>query len=69
METETKPWYTSKTMWTNLLTFAISLAVAFGTTVFGDYDLTDSTVVASLIGMLLGVINMILRLVTSKGLE
>jgi len=66
---ETKPWYTSKTMWMNFLTFIVSLAVAFGTTSFGDYDLTDATVVSSLIGMVIGMINMILRMVTNKGIE
>ena len=69
MENETKPWYTSKTMWTNFLTFVFSIMVAVGMTMFGDYDLTDPAVVASLITMLLGFVNMILRLVTNKGLE
>lgn len=66
---ETKPWYTSKMLWTNFLTFVISLAVGLGFTAFGDYDLSDPVVVATVIPMILSVINFILRLVTKTGLE
>jgi len=58
---EAKKWYHSKTIWTNIIAIAVILLVNFG--------LNDISVeVAAAEGSILGVINLILRIVTNQGL-
>ena len=57
----TKKFYHSKTIWMNLIAIAVILLVNLG--------LADvSTEVAAAEGSILGVINLILRLITKEGL-
>lgn len=53
--TTTKPWYASKTMWTNIAALGGSLATFFAT---GE---TEALAVA-----VLGLINMVLRMLTGQ---
>ena len=58
---EAKKWHHSKTIWTNIIAIAVILLVNFG--------LNDISVeVAAAEGSILGVINLILRIVTNQGL-
>ena len=56
-----KKWYTSKTLWTNIIAIIVIVLVNLG--------ITDiSTEIAAAEGSILGVINLVLRLVTNQGL-
>jgi len=63
MET-TKPWYTSKTLWFNVLFFIVSLAGYFG---YGDFKPNSNTV--ELIAIVGAALNFVLRLITNKGIR
>ena len=56
-----KPFYESKTFWFNLLFLAASIAAYFG---FGDFKPSNDTV--ELAGVLVAVLNIVLRFLTSK---
>ena len=59
-----KPFWTSKTLWANAVAFAASLALAFG------YDLgLDPEKQGMLIGFIMSLVNIILRLTTTKAIE
>ncbi len=58
---ENKPWYTSKTLWANILAGIATLSVAFGF----DLGLTPETQV-TIIGGFMAVLNIVLRLVTNQ---
>ena len=60
----TKPWYTSKTLWFNLLALIVTVAMGFG---FGDLELAEWVEPIAL--GLIAVINLILRAVTNKGVR
>ena len=58
-----KKWYRSKVLWTNFIGIAVIIATAAG---------VDSESIAAIItaeASILGVINLILRLITKQGLE
>lgn len=57
-----KPWYQSKTIWANLVAFAASTGVISGY----DFGLTIE-VQAELVGVIMGGVNIVLRLLTSRG--
>lgn len=59
-----KKWYKSKTLWFNGLTF-LSLALP----AIADPALIPSTKVLSVIGSLVTIVNILLRLNTSKGIS
>jgi len=56
---ETKPWWASKTIWTNLVGFAATMSVAFGI----DLGLDVATQTA-LVGGIMAVLNLLLRFAT-----
>jgi len=56
-----KPWYTSKTLWFNALFLVSAIAAYFG---FADFK-PDSNVV-ELAGVVVSVINIVLRFVTKE---
>lgn len=60
MEPDMKKWYTSKTIWTNLIALAASLLAAFGIA-----DL-DAELQASMVATVMAVTNIVLRLVTKE---
>ena len=57
---DSKPWYTSKTLWVNAIAFAALLVQSFGTGFVIDAE--------HQIGIL-AVINLVLRLVTKTGIS
>ncbi len=59
---ETKKWYHSKTIWVNIIAITLMVLVNVG---LDDVSQEIATAEASI----LGVINLILRLVTKQGLE
>ncbi len=59
-----KPWYTSKTLWFNLLAMIIAIADSFG---FGGFSADPS--VLALAGGMVALVNIILRLATSQGVS
>lgn len=59
-----KPWYTSKTLWVNILTLVAAVSGAFGL----DLGL-DTETQASIVAGILAVANIILRLVTKDGVS
>lgn len=64
--TTSKPWYTSKTMWVNIISALGALGGVFG---FGD--ILNAEVQASVIALIMAgvnVINLILRKVTSTAI-
>jgi len=64
MANESKPAWTSKTMWVNLIALIASVAAAFG------LDLGLSTEVqASLVGGIMAVVNIVLRFMTNQGVS
>ncbi len=56
-----KPFYESKTFWFNVLFLLVSVAAYFG---FGDFKPSNDTV--ELAGVIVGVVNVILRFYTNK---
>lgn len=59
---ETKKWYMSRTLWTNVIAIIVILCVNFG--------LEDmSQQIATAEGAILGVINLVLRIITNQGLS
>ena len=60
---DAKPFWASKTLWVNLLALVASLAAGFGL----DLGLDPETQ-AALIGGVMAVVNVLLRLTTSKPL-
>jgi hypothetical protein len=58
---ESKKWYLSKTLWANIIAIAVIVLANHG---MGDV----SVEVASAEGSILGIINLVLRLVTKQGL-
>lgn len=56
-----KPWYQSKTIWFNVLAGAVAVAGVLG---FGQFQPDKATV--ETIGMLVAVVNIILRYVTKE---
>ena len=58
-----KPWWSSKTLWANIIAFAATLATVFGL----DLGLTPETQ-ASLLAGIMAVVNIALRLVTTQGI-
>lgn len=64
METETKPFWASKTLWTNAIIFLATIAGAFGI----DLGLDAETQTSLVIGIM-AVVNIILRLVTKSGVS
>ena len=63
MET-TKPFWTSKTLWVNLIAFGAVLSTTFGL----DLGLDGETQLA-LVGGIMAVVNMALRFVTTQPIE
>ena len=61
---QVKPFWTSKTLWVNLIALWASVAVALGL----DLGLDDE-VQASIVGGVMAVVNIILRLMTSSGVR
>lgn len=59
-----KPFYESKTFWFNLLFLAGAVASYFG---FGEFKPSNDSI--ELAGVLVGVVNIVLRFYTSKGLS
>lgn len=55
-----KPWYTSKTIWTNVIAFAASISTAFGV----DLGLDAETQLA-IVGGCVAVANVVLRVITT----
>lgn len=55
-----KPWYTSKTIWANLIAAVVTIAGVFGL----DLGL-DEAAQAQLVGGVMVVVNIVLRLVTN----
>ena len=62
--TESKPWYASKTIWTNIVAFAATIAVIAGV----DIGLTPETQ-AEIVAAVLAGINIVLRLLTTKAVK
>ena len=60
---DAKPWYWSKTIWFNVLSFVVAVAVSLGYT--GDIPAEWKEYV----GPVVAVINVLLRLVTSKAIN
>lgn len=60
---DTKPWFTSKTLWANLIAGGVTVATAFGL----DLGL-DPEAQASLVAGVMVVVNIVLRFVTTKPL-
>lgn len=58
---DSKPWYLSKTIWVNGLTFAATVAALFGV----DLGLDDATKATIATGVL-ALVNVVLRVVTRK---
>ena len=61
METQSKKWYLSKTLWANLIAGVVTVAGVFGL----DLGLDGEAQAQLVAGILVGV-NLVLRLVTSK---
>ena len=59
-----KPWYASKTIWTNIAAFAATVAVIFGV----DLGLTPETQ-AEIVAAVLAGVNIVLRLLTTKAVK
>lgn len=64
METVTKPWFASKTIWVNAVAFIAAITAGLGL----DLGLTPETQ-ASIVGGILAVINIYLRTVTDTPLR
>ncbi len=62
--TDTKPAWTSKTIWVNVIALLASLTLAAGV----DLGL-DAATQTSLVGGIMAVVNVVLRLMTSKAIE
>ncbi len=60
----TKPFYTSKTFWFNLLVIVIAAAGVFG---FGSYQ--PDVLTLEIAGVLIAALNILLRLVTSQAVR
>lgn len=62
---EGKPFYTSKTFWFSLLTILVGIGTAFG---FGEWapDPEVQQLIEAVTFVLVGVINLVLRFVTSE---
>ena len=60
-EVETKAWYTSKTLWVNLVGILLLVAQFFG--LIGPADIPPEYTVG---GLLAFVVNMILRIISKK---
>lgn len=63
----TKKWYTSKTVWFNALTVLVTVATFFGY-VPGDYQHTANQVSTALV-FLVPLVNIVLRAVTTKAIR
>ena len=61
---DTKPWWTSKTLWTNAVMLVITVSTAFGI----DLGLDPEAQVA-IIGGVMAVVNIILRIVTKTAVS
>ena len=59
-----KPWYASKTIWTNLVAFAATVAVIAGV----DVGLTPE-VQAEIVAAVLAGVNIVLRLITEQAIR
>jgi len=60
---ETKPWFASKTLWVNFVAVVAAMTGAFGI----DLGLDPETQV-TIVGAIMGVVNIILRFTTSTGI-
>lgn len=58
---DSKPWYQSKTLWTNIIALVAAITGAFGL----DLGLDAETQV-SLVGGIMAVVNIVLRVVTTQ---
>ncbi len=64
MKNETKPVWASKTLWVNAVALVASIALA------GGFDLgLDAATQTSLVGGIMAVVNMGLRITTTKALK
>lgn len=61
---DSKPWYLSKTLWANLLAGGVVIATVFGL----DLGLTPESQAEIVAGVLV-IANLILRLVTNRGIR
>ena len=59
-----KPWYASKTLWINALAVVAALAGAFGL----DLGLDPETQMA-MVGVIMGIVNMVLRFTTKSAIS
>jgi hypothetical protein len=64
---ESKKWYQSKTLWVNLLTLTAA-TIGYIASVAGDLDLNPQVVIL-LTGVVLPLVNMILRIMTNNGIS
>ena len=64
METASKPFWASKTLWANAVAFGAVLSTTFGL----DLGLDGETQLA-LVGGVMAVVNVVLRLVTTQPIE
>lgn len=61
---ESKPWYASKTIWSNIVAFAATVAVIAGV----DVGLTPE-VQAEIVAAVLAGVNIVLRLITREAIR
>lgn len=64
MDSETKPWYQSKTVWGTIVAFAATI----GTITNVDLGL-DAATQTELVGGIMAIVNVALRMVTAGGLS
>jgi hypothetical protein len=59
-----KPWYSSKTLWVNIITLLISVVA-----IIVDSPMFPARIIAVLTSIVLPVLNMVLRLLTTQTIE
>ncbi len=62
---DTKPWWASKTLWSNAVMIGAALVGAFSLNVGLDLSLDGQ---AAIVGVVMGVVNILLRMVTTTAI-
>jgi hypothetical protein len=64
-----KKWYQSKTIWTNIIAFILSFVPFLDAATLAALGITNTQLYLTILGLVTFLLNGILRLITTKGIE